>query len=103
MRVPIDEDLPRSLALALDVSGVEAHHVLDVGLCGAKDNEVFAHAVSHDLILLTGDLGFGNILRFPLGQHPGIVVAHFPNEISTSTLNGEIARALSSLSESELR
>ena len=34
-------------------------------------------------VLLTGDLGFGNLLHFPLGTHSGIFIAHFPNEIST--------------------
>jgi hypothetical protein len=38
-------------------------------------------------VILTGDRDFGNILRFPLGDHFGIVVAHFPNEMQTMEIN----------------
>jgi len=53
--------------------------------------------------LITGDLGFGNQLKYPVGSNGGIVVAHFPNELSTSELNARILGALSVLSENDLK
>lgn len=101
-RFLIDEDLPRSLAGALRAAGIEAEDVRDVGLRTRPDNEIFTYAVAHGLVVLSADLGFANILRFPFGSHQGIVVARFPNEIPTSRLNEAILRALQSLAAEEV-
>ena len=49
------------------------------------------------MVLVTGDLGFSNVIHYPLGSHSGIVVARFPNEISTELLNGSVVDALNNL------
>jgi Domain of unknown function (DUF5615) len=54
-------------------------------------------------VILTEDLGFGNLLRFPLDTHNGIVVARFPNEISSEALNGAILMALRDMSPEEIK
>lgn len=101
-RFLIDADLPRSLARHLRAAGFQAEDVRDVGLRGSPDEDIFAYAVSRALVLLSGDVDFGNILRFPLGSHPGIVVTRFPNEVSTAQLNEAILQAVQSLSEEDL-
>jgi predicted nuclease of predicted toxin-antitoxin system len=98
----VDEDLPRSLLRALRESGFTAEDVRDVGLKGKHDDSIFAYAVSHRRLLLSADLSFGNLRRFPLGTHAGILVARFANEVSTHFLNDAIVRALQDLSEDEL-
>lgn len=101
-RFLVDADLPRSLARYLRTTNLQAEDVRDLGFRTSPDEEIFAYAVSHHLVLLSGDLGFGNILRFPLGSHPGIVVARFPNEVSTDKLNNEILGALQTLTDEDL-
>jgi hypothetical protein len=54
-------------------------------------------------VILTEDLGFGNVLRFPLKTHHGILVARFPNEVSSEALNGAIVMALRDMSPGELK
>lgn len=98
----VDEDLPRSLSRALRQAGIRAEDGRDVGLRGAPDNEVMHYAISHDLTLLSADLGFANVLRFPLGSHSGIVIVRFPNELSTTTLVEAILTILRSLSDEEI-
>ena len=98
----IDEDLPRSLARALQEAGVSAEDVRDAGLRGKPDVEVLEYAVSKGLALVSEDMGFANILRFPVGTHSGIVVARFPSELSTTALNREIVGVLSSLAVEEI-
>ncbi len=68
----VDEDLPRSLGQLLKQAGHVVEDVRDVGLRGRPDAEVFEAAGSCGLALLTGDVGFSNILLFPLGTHSGI-------------------------------
>ena len=98
----VDEDLPRSTVKSLIEAGYAAVDVRDCGLRGKTDEEIFKYAQEVDAIVLTGDRGFGSIIRFPPGSYLGIVVANFPNEMSTSELNTRIAMALSSLSVDDL-
>jgi len=98
-RFLIDEDLPRSLARLLREAGFSVEDVRDVGLRGRSDDDVFRYATSNSLTLLTGDLGFANILRFPLGTHSGIIVARFPNELPAARLDQVILEGLRSLSD----
>lgn len=99
----IDEDLPRSTAKILRANGFEVLDIRDHGLRGQADEAILFFAMKKKAILLTGDLGFGNQLRYPVGSHEGIVIAHFPNELSTSELNAQILGALSVLSEGDLK
>jgi predicted nuclease of predicted toxin-antitoxin system len=101
-RFLIDADLPRSLARQLHAAGFEAEDVRDIGMRKSPDDDIFTYAVSHTFALLSGDLDFGNILRFPLGSHPGIIVARFPNEVPTAKLNAEILQAVQSLSDEDI-
>ena len=97
----VDEDLPRSTTRILEEQGHRVFDVRDCGLRGRSDDEIFEFAQREEAVVLTGDLGFGNILRYPIGTHYGIVIAHFPNETSNSELNRHIAAAIQSLSETD--
>lgn len=102
-RFLIDEDLPRSLASALTAAGMEAIHVVDAGLRGSSDAAVFESSVRTGRSLVTADLDFANLLRFPPGSHEGIVIVRYPNETTVGVLNAAIVTSLASLSEDDLR
>jgi predicted nuclease of predicted toxin-antitoxin system len=101
-RFLIDEDMPRSLARVLRDAGFEVEDVRDVGLRGNSDERIFEYAVLHSLVVVTGDLGFANILRFPPNDHAGIVVCRFPNEWSLSGINDIALRGIMTLATEPL-
>jgi predicted nuclease of predicted toxin-antitoxin system len=98
----IDEDMPRSTALVLRQAGHSVEDVRDVGLRGHSDEEVFEYAQTQGAILLTADKGFGNLLRFPLGTHAGILVVRVPDELPIQIVNQEMLRALEDLASEDL-
>ena len=102
-RFVVDEDMPRSTGVALVKEGYEVKHIRDHGHRGADDKQIYDFARKEEAILLTGDLGFINILKFPLGEHFGIVVARFPNEMSPHNINEEIVRSFKDLDENDFR
>lgn len=75
----VDESLPLSAVATLREQGHRAHHVGDLGLRGAPDETVFARAQKEGWIIVTRDLGFGNLLDYPLGTHAGIIVLRLPS------------------------
>jgi predicted nuclease of predicted toxin-antitoxin system len=93
----VDEDMPRSAAVALRAAGHDAEDVRDVGLRGHTDQAVFDYAQARNATLVTGDTDFANVLRFPLGVHAGIIVLRVPNELPTDRVNQELLNALASL------
>jgi predicted nuclease of predicted toxin-antitoxin system len=103
MRFVIDEDMPRSLGPALVIAGHEALDVRDHGLRGKGDAAVFRFAQEHACALMSEDLGFGNLLKFPLSTHHGIVVGRFPSTLNTRVVVTEILRAIGSFTAETLR
>lgn len=99
----VDEDMPRSTARILRNKGYEALDVRDCGLRGENDDEVFAFAQRSGAVLITGDMGFANIMHFPAGSHGGIVVAHYPNELSPAGINSQISDAFNNLTDSDFK
>jgi predicted nuclease of predicted toxin-antitoxin system len=89
----VDENLPRSLAPRLRAAGFAVEDIRDLGLRGAPDTEIFQFALSRGLVLLTGDLGFGQLLRAsPTCQ--GVILMRLPNDWPTSAVNDLIERSL---------
>ncbi|MGV8042392.1 MAG: DUF5615 family PIN-like protein [Thermoanaerobaculaceae bacterium] len=101
-RFLVDEDMPRSLASVLALGGHDAADVRDVDLRGGSDEQVFARAQGEGRTLVTADLGFANLLRFPLGSHAGIVVVRLPNEMPAFDVVRTVAAALVGVSHGEL-
>jgi len=99
----IDEDLPRGLAVRLRTAGFDATDVREVGLRATPDAAIYQYAVAHTLAILTADLGFSNLVRFPLEEHHGIVVARFPNEIPAPSLNRMLTEAIGALGLNSLQ
>ena len=66
--------MPRAttgLLRSLDIDAIDAR---DAGLKGAIDVKIFEYAQKEGRIIITRDKEFGNILKYPLGSHCGIIV-----------------------------
>ena len=74
MKVKLDENLPTALAELFRTSGHDAMTVADEALGGSKDPEVLRVAISENRLLVTFDLDFADVRRYPIGSHAGIVV-----------------------------
>ena len=87
MRFLIDANLSPRLAEWLRTEGHEAVHVSDVGLAQAPDREIFAYAARELQVVVTSDLGFGEILAQSLGGVSAIIV-----RLRTAALATVVAR-----------
>ena len=101
-RFLVDENLPRPLARALHTAGREAADVRDVQRRGSTDEEIFEYARASGFTLVTRDVGFGNIARFPLGAHSGVVLVRLPNSLPAGIVTTVVTRALTRLSDRDL-
>ncbi len=74
MRVKLDENMPGALIELLCFAGHDVTTAHDENLSGVNDLIVLRTAAQESRLLMTFDVGFGDIRSFPLGSHAGIVV-----------------------------
>jgi predicted nuclease of predicted toxin-antitoxin system len=74
VRFKLDENLSPALAAAFLTAGHEAHSALEQALGGATDPRILEVCRLERRALVTLDLGFANIQRYPPSQYSGIMV-----------------------------
>ncbi|MBI3206390.1 MAG: DUF5615 family PIN-like protein [Myxococcales bacterium] len=80
MKLKLDENLPATLATRLRALGFDADTVLDEGLGGRSDGDVWAAAQTAGRFLVTQDLDFSDARVFAPGTHHGILLARVPDD-----------------------
>lgn len=71
----------------------------------AANGEVLSLAEKHEAVLITCDLDFANLILYPLGTHPGIIVLRFRSEILSDVekLHEVLKRLLKEVKPEELQ
>jgi predicted nuclease of predicted toxin-antitoxin system len=100
MRFKLDEHLGYRSTRLFAEAGHEVETVFDEGLSGARDELVFEACIRENRCLLTPDLDFSDVVRFPPHKTAGIAVLRLPKGASLSLLE-KFVRDLFSLLEVE--
>jgi predicted nuclease of predicted toxin-antitoxin system len=74
LRFKLDENFSPSLTTLFESEGFNAESVLEERLSGSPDSNIYAICQQENRCIVTFDLDFANILRFPAEQTPGIIV-----------------------------
>jgi len=102
LQVLVDEDLPRSTAALLQSLSIDARDVRDVGLKGASEEQIFEYAQKEGRIIITRDIEFGNILKYPPSSHYGVIVVRLPNTYVRDQILGVIRKFFVEVAKKEL-
>ena len=74
MKIKLDENLPLALATLLMDFGHDVDTSQDEGLAGHPDDEIWEAAQRESRFLITQDLDFSDLRRFPRGTHSGFLL-----------------------------
>jgi len=74
VKFKIDENLPLELVNLLSAAGHDVASVLGQELGGATDPTLAEHCRAEDRALMTLDVGFADIRRYPPERFPGLIV-----------------------------
>jgi predicted nuclease of predicted toxin-antitoxin system len=80
MKFKLDENLPLEVTVVLLQAGHDALTVVDQDLVGESDDEILKICQSEGRIVVTMDLDFSNIHRYPPQQSPGIIVLRLASQ-----------------------
>ena len=81
MRFKLDENIDARLTALLHEAGHDATTVREQGLHETEDPDLFNYCVSEARSLVTLDLDFSNVLRYPPEKTPGVVVFRGPDDL----------------------
>lgn len=81
MRLKLDENIDARLAGLLQASGHDALTVREQNLHGTDDIDLYRICRSESRTLVTLDLDFSNVLRYPPENTPGIIVLRGPDDL----------------------
>ncbi len=102
MKIKLDENLPDDLASLLRAADYDVSTVPEEGLAEYDDPPVLEAARAEDRVLMSFDLGFADIRRYPPGAHAGIVVFRLKDQ-RWKTLEKPVRRLVSTGALKELR
>jgi predicted nuclease of predicted toxin-antitoxin system len=74
VRVKLDENIPVGLVAEFAAAGHDATTVSGQGLSGASDPQVWQAVQNERRLLVTMDLDFSDMRRYPPGSHAGILL-----------------------------
>lgn len=95
MKIKTDENIGRRAVELLRAAGYDVKTVREQNLSGSPDITVFGACGAEHRVLITLDRDFGEPLRFPSHQSPGIVVLEFGGRASIQLLLDRINQFLS--------
>jgi predicted nuclease of predicted toxin-antitoxin system len=97
MKAKLDENLDSRLVEPLRKAGHDATSVVEQELSGIDDEPLLNLCKTEGRILVTLDLDFGNVLRYPSEDSLGLIVLRGPNQLLSTTqlLVGTLIEALS--------
>jgi predicted nuclease of predicted toxin-antitoxin system len=79
MKFLVDMALSPKTAQFLRESGYEAIRANEIGLARAKDMEIMEYAADNDMVVVTADLDFGEILAYTKRNKPSMIIFRLRN------------------------
>lgn len=86
MKLKLDENLSRHLKRILSDLQHDVSTAEEEGLRSKPDSVLAAAARFENRVLLTLDVEFGNLTKYPPGEHPGIILFR-PRSLGPLTVN----------------
>ncbi|MBA3425208.1 MAG: DUF5615 family PIN-like protein [Rubrobacter sp.] len=100
MKAKLDENLGNRAIELFREPGHEVSTVFGQNLGGTSDEDLIGTCRMEERVLVTLDLGFSNVLRFPPREYASIAVLAYPHLIDLDTIR-ERVRVLLRASERE--
>jgi predicted nuclease of predicted toxin-antitoxin system len=87
VKVKLDENITTAAGALIAEHGHEVDTIVDEGLTGAADSIVIEACRSDARMLVTFDVGFGDVRVYQPGSHSGIVLPRLADQRPDATLD----------------
>lgn len=73
-RFLLDENISQTVSQILRDSGFSVLHVEEIRLSNSADEDILSFAKKRKMTVITHDKDFGNLIRFPVQDHYGVIL-----------------------------
>jgi predicted nuclease of predicted toxin-antitoxin system len=94
MRFLLDANMPRSATVLFASRGHEAVHVGETDLKDAADQRIAERGHAERRVVVTRDLDFADVRRYPPEESPGYLVLRVPDTWIATEINELLSRFL---------
>ncbi len=102
MKIKLDENLGNRAIELFKESGHEVATVSEQDLEGVRDDDLIEACRVEGRVLVTLDLDFSNVLRFPPEHYTGIAVLRVPHPIALDAIRERVRVLLKAAEREEL-
>jgi|SRR3989344_9181460 len=102
MKFLLDANLPYSSADIFKNFNRKTEHSRKIGLGKVTDKEIIKYAIKNNQILVTKDLGFGDIRKYPIKEHKGIIILRVPFYYVAKQINEVLFNFLESIKKRKI-
>lgn len=103
MRFLLDANIPFSAKTIFAETNYQVEHVRDVHLQHASDEDIMAYAKSIEAVVVSRDLDFANILRFPPQHYCGVIVLRLDQFASAQDIKVTLSNFISGIQSIQLK
>lgn len=97
MKIKLDENFGKRTQQLFRRAGHEVHTVREESLEGSPDQSIYEHCCREQRCLVTLDLDFADVIRFPPHQSSGLVVIRIPKNPTLALLESLISQFLQAI------
>lgn len=87
MRVKLDENVTAHAKLLFTAAGHDVETVPDEGMTGVSDAQLLERCAQEGRLLVTFDVGFGDVREHPPGSHAGILLLRLHDQQPQTTID----------------
>ncbi|MBU1501704.1 MAG: DUF5615 family PIN-like protein [Nanoarchaeota archaeon] len=99
----LDSNIPYSSIKVFEKFNYNVQHARIIGMGKSSDKEIIDYAFQNNMILVTRDVGFGNIIDYPIESHKGVIVLRLPFYFNSVQINKTLLNFLESIEEKEIK
>ena len=81
-KLKLDENFPPSCVSIFRLKDIDASSVFEQNMNGSTDDTLFEVCIAEERILITFDLDFANIIRYPSAPTSGIIIVRTKKKIN---------------------
>lgn len=101
-QIKLDENFPPAFTSVFEAGGIDASSVLKQKISGTDDDHLYHLCIKEKRIIVTFDLDFANIIRYPSDTTPGIIVCRVRQKITLKDIKALCEKLVGILNSTDL-
>jgi predicted nuclease of predicted toxin-antitoxin system len=102
-KIKLDENFPPAAVEIFQAQQIDASSVFKQRLQGSEDDKIFSICKNEGRILVTFDLDFANIIRYPAYKSPGIIIVRSRKKLNINSIKSLCKKLVKIISENETK